>query len=96
MIVTMTFACASFLAGAAEPALAPRLPEIPFEKYQLTNGLQVILHEDHSTPIAAVNHTHHFFRASNGGATGSVGMKSLICRTTGEVPFSPGYVMLGM
>ena len=30
-------------------------PRISFEKYTLSNGLQVILHEDHSTPIVAVN-----------------------------------------
>ena len=59
MIAMMTFTCASFLAGAAEPANAPRLPEIAFEKYQLPNGLQVILHEDHSTPIVAVNVWYH-------------------------------------
>ncbi len=59
MIAMMTFTCASFLAGAAEPANSPRLPEIAFEKYQLPNGLQVILHEDHSTPIVAVNVWYH-------------------------------------
>ena len=59
MIAMMTFACASFLAGAAEPGNAARLPEIPFEKYQLANGLHVILHEDHSTPIVAVNVWYH-------------------------------------
>ena len=28
--------------------------EIPFEKYTLDNGLEVVLHEDHSDPIVAV------------------------------------------
>ena len=32
---------------------------IKFEKYVLPNGLQVILHEDHSTPIVAVNIWYH-------------------------------------
>jgi len=59
MIVMMTLACASTLAGAAEPASAVRLPEIAFEKYQLPNGLQIILHEDRSTPIVAVNVWYH-------------------------------------
>jgi len=31
------------------------VPKIRFEKYTLTNGLEVILHEDHSTPIVTVN-----------------------------------------
>ncbi len=36
-----------------------RIPQIPFEKYTLPNGLQVILHEDHSTPIVCVNIWYH-------------------------------------
>jgi zinc protease len=42
------------LARAASP-----IPEIKFEKYTLPNGLQVILHEDHSTPIVTVNVWYH-------------------------------------
>ncbi len=34
-------------------------PTIEFERYELPNGLDVILHEDHSTPIAAVNLWYH-------------------------------------
>src|SRR5580704_15287531 len=44
---------------AAEPASAePRKPQVPVlsvEKYSLPNGLTVLLHEDHKTPVAAVN-----------------------------------------
>jgi zinc protease len=32
---------------------------IAFEKYTLSNGLEVILHEDHSVPVAAVNVWYH-------------------------------------
>jgi len=32
---------------------------IPFEKYVLPNGLNVILHEDHSVPIVGVNVWYH-------------------------------------
>lgn len=39
---------------AAAPAASPRL-EVPFTKYTLPNGLTVILHEDHSLPIVALN-----------------------------------------
>src|SRR5678816_2161524 len=39
---------------AASPAGAQATPRIQFEKYALPNGLEVILHEDHSTPIVAV------------------------------------------
>jgi len=34
-------------------------PRIQFEKYTLPNGLQVILHEDHSTPIVTVDTWYH-------------------------------------
>jgi len=35
------------------------IPRIQFEKYKLPNGLEVILHEDHSTPIVAVDTWYH-------------------------------------
>src|SRR5688500_15163063 len=38
---------------------AQATPRIQFEKYTLPNGLQVILHEDHSTPIVTVNMWYH-------------------------------------
>lgn len=34
-------------------------PEIAFEEYDLSNGLHVILHEDHSTPIVGVSVMYH-------------------------------------
>ena len=36
-----------------------KLPDIKFEKFVLPNGLQVILHEDHSVPTVAVNIWYH-------------------------------------
>jgi zinc protease len=45
------------LAGPRADAQAT--PRIQFEKYQLPNGLEVILHEDHSTPIIAVDTWYH-------------------------------------
>ena len=38
---------------------AQAVPRISYEKYTLPNGLEVILHEDHSTPIVAVNTWYH-------------------------------------
>ncbi len=38
---------------------AQDVPELKFEKYTLDNGLQVILHEDHTIPMAAVNIWYH-------------------------------------
>ena len=32
-----------------------RAQDVPFEKYVLPNGMTVILHEDHSQPVATIN-----------------------------------------
>ena len=45
-------ALAGALALAAEP---DRLPAIPFQSFRLSNGLNVILSEDHTAPIVAVD-----------------------------------------
>ncbi len=52
----IAFALASAFALAAAPALAdgPKL-DIPFERYQLDNGLTIILSEDHTVPLVTVN-----------------------------------------
>jgi zinc protease len=44
---------------SASAANAQVTPRIQFEKYTLANGLEVILHEDHSTPIVAVDTWYH-------------------------------------
>ena len=43
------------VAPSPAPAVTSAVPKIQFEKYTLPNGLEVILHEDHSTPIVTVN-----------------------------------------
>lgn len=48
-VAVLLVACSS---DSESPAAANL--EIPFEKYTLDNGLQVILHEDHSDPIVAM------------------------------------------
>lgn len=45
--------------AVAAQAGAQAIPRIKFEKYTLPNGLEVILHEDHSTPIISVNTWYH-------------------------------------
>src|SRR5258705_12067074 len=47
------------LAGLAGPATAQSVPKLQFEKITLPNGLEVILHEDHSTPIVVANTWYH-------------------------------------
>jgi zinc protease len=52
---------AALVALVATPssALAQAAPTIAFEKYTLPNGLEVILHADHSVPIVAVDTWYH-------------------------------------
>jgi len=47
------------LAAVAARPLRAQDPKIPFEKYTLPNGLEVILVEDHSVPIVAVDVWYH-------------------------------------
>ena len=49
VLVALGYLIAAGIAGAQT------VPKIKFEKYTLPNGLEVILHEDHSTPIVTVN-----------------------------------------
>ncbi|MEO7327668.1 MAG: insulinase family protein, partial [Minicystis sp.] len=48
--------------ASADPSAASPLVSrvsLPAEKYTLANGLEVVLHEDHRTPIVAVNVFYH-------------------------------------
>ncbi|MGH7519473.1 MAG: M16 family metallopeptidase [Gemmatimonadales bacterium] len=48
--------------AAAQRAARPRaatIPDIPFQKFVLKNGLTLIVHEDHKAPIVAVNVWYH-------------------------------------
>ena len=49
----------TILCAMAYSSLAYAQNKIDFEEYDLDNGLHVILHEDHSTPIAAVTVLYH-------------------------------------
>ena len=51
--------CYLIMGALSAPASAQSVPRIQFEKYKLPNGLEVILHEDHSTPIVAVDTWYH-------------------------------------
>lgn len=51
------------------------LPQIEFQEFTLPNGLRVILHEDHSTPIVAVNIWYHV--GSKNEAPGRTGFAHL-------------------
>jgi zinc protease len=44
---------------AAAPLAAQTQLEVPYEQFTLSNGLRVILHEDHSVPVVSVNVWYH-------------------------------------
>lgn len=54
---------------------ADKLPPINVKEYKLKNGLTVLLHEDHSTPIVAVNAWYHV--GSKNEAPGRTGFAHL-------------------
>jgi len=51
----------ALILSAAAAGAAPKLevPELPFEKYALPNGLEVVLHRDDKLPIVHVNLWYH-------------------------------------
>ena len=60
MLVALAFtAVGPAVAAAADGGALPPIPEIAFEKYTLSNGLTVVVHEDHKAPIVAVNVWYH-------------------------------------
>ena len=55
LLVMGAFAPAATAQGSASTAPGSGVPRLAYEKSTLPNGLEVILHEDHSTPIVVVN-----------------------------------------
>ena len=53
--VLVTWTLIAAVAGLPGPASAQGVPKLQYEKRTLPNGLELILHEDHSTPIVVVN-----------------------------------------
>ncbi|HTE40578.1 MAG TPA: insulinase family protein, partial [Steroidobacteraceae bacterium] len=50
----------SALAQSPAPAVAsPAIPDIAYKKFVLSNGLTLLVHEDHKAPIVAVNVWYH-------------------------------------
>src|SRR5678809_1209075 len=56
--VLKKFACLLALAAVAAipvPAADLPIPDIPYQKFTLDNGLTLLVHEDHKAPIVALN-----------------------------------------
>ena len=57
-MIRLACGAAAFAAEPVPRAASSRKPQIPMlkvEQYSLPNGLTVLLHEDHKTPVVAVN-----------------------------------------
>lgn len=51
--------CLGFLVTALAGAATPALPDIAYERFQLDNGLTVVVHEDRKAPVVAVSIWYH-------------------------------------
>ncbi len=71
-VVSASFFASASLASAQETSVPPSkkaapataavdipIPDIPYTKFVLKNGLTVLVHEDHKSPIVAVNTWYH-------------------------------------
>ncbi len=71
MLAAASFGFSSAAIAQTATPLAHKLPTIPFEKYKLKNGLEVILSEDHTLPLVTVNIWYHVGAANEkAGRTG--------------------------
>ena len=59
ILLLVVFLCCNWNADAQSKSNSKNEFNVPFEEYTLTNGLRVILHEDHSDPVVAVALTSH-------------------------------------
>jgi zinc protease len=60
-LVLLFFAAAAtgLIGQSGRPAFDRKAFEIPFQKFVLDNGLTLLVHEDHSVPVVAVNLWYH-------------------------------------
>lgn len=58
-VLISTFVLISLFSSTMIAQKESKLPKLQYEEYHLDNGLRVILHEDRSTPIVAVNLWYH-------------------------------------
>jgi zinc protease len=88
----LLLACSAFLliGAVAHASVGAKPPQVKLEleKYTLPNGLEVILHEDHSLPLVAVNIWYHTGPANErAGQTGFAHLfEHLMFQSSGHVP----------
>src|SRR6218665_2848537 len=65
LIVVAALALSNFMQAQNEPVLVEEVTKkagelvIPYKRYVLSNGLNIIVHEDHSDPVVYVDVTYH-------------------------------------
>ena len=59
VLLVIALAVAGLAAQTARPAFDRKSFEIPHQKFVLDNGLTLLVHEDHSVPVVAVNVWYH-------------------------------------
>src|SRR5215204_6527074 len=66
-----------------------KLPPLKIKEYQLKNGLKVVLHEDRSTPVVAVNMWYHVgSKNEEAGRTGFAHLFEHVMFTgSGNIPY---------
>ena len=82
----------------AAPAAAPAgkmdiaIPDVPYTKFVLKNGLTLLVHEDHKAPVVAVNTWYHV--GSKNEKTGKTGFAHLFehLMFSGSENFNKGYI----
>ncbi|MDQ0009000.1 putative Zn-dependent peptidase [Luteibacter jiangsuensis] len=62
-------------AATAAPASSDAIPDIAYTRFQLSNGLTVVVHEDHKAPVVAVSIWYHVGSADE--PTGKTGFAHL-------------------
>ena len=58
-IATATAVVLGLLSACPPVRLPAQSLRVPYQAFTLPNGLQVIVHEDHSVPVVAVNTWYH-------------------------------------
>lgn len=86
------FAVVLFVTTTVPAQKSEKLPPIKYKEYTLKNGLRVIMHEDKSTPIVAVNVFYHV--GSKNEAPGRTGFAHLFehMMFQGAKNYSDGYL----
>src|ERR1051325_4682619 len=90
-------ALVAVLSAAPAVGASAQTLHVPYTTFTLPNGLQVLLHEDHSVPVVAVNTWYHV--GSSDERAGRTGVAHLfehcICRGAGHGPTAESAGLLG-